>query len=106
MVDCVATDSGGIQEEAVSLGKPVIVLREKSERMEGVWEGCATLVGTDPEQFIKKLTFYLKQESSLIVRKAIYGDGYAAEKIVCIIKKFLEEHLLLHTVPQTQVQLR
>ncbi|HZW61901.1 MAG TPA: UDP-N-acetylglucosamine 2-epimerase (non-hydrolyzing), partial [Candidatus Babeliales bacterium] len=48
--DCVITDSGGIQEEAVSLGKKVVVLREKTERMEGVLAGLAVIVGTDPDQ--------------------------------------------------------
>ena len=45
--DLVLTDSGGIQEEAISLGKHVLILREKTERVEGVWAGLATIVGTD-----------------------------------------------------------
>jgi len=84
-IDFVATDSGGIQEEAVSLGKPVIVLRDKSERMEGVWAGLATLVGTDEKKCKHAL------EKALIpviknVRSMVYGDGYAAERIVTCIQ--------------------
>lgn len=84
--DAVATDSGGIQEEAVSLGKRVLILREKSERMEGVWEGLAWIIGTNPKLFSQKLHEILLQKAST-VRRTIYGDGYAAEKIVRIIEQ-------------------
>jgi UDP-N-acetylglucosamine 2-epimerase (non-hydrolysing) len=86
-VDFVATDSGGIQEEAVSLGKKVLVLREKSERMEGVWHGYAQLVGTNAEkveQAFKKLFAKSKPEAS---DTTLYGDGYAAQKIVRILER-------------------
>ena len=53
--DGVITDSGGIQEEAVSLGKSVIVLREKTERMEGVLAGLAHIVGTNSKTFMLAL---------------------------------------------------
>jgi UDP-N-acetylglucosamine 2-epimerase (non-hydrolysing) len=85
-IDVVATDSGGIQEEAVSLGKHVIVLREKSERMEGVWEDLAVLVGFNAEKFRCYLEKALDEVHDLRVRKNIYGDGFAAEKIVKIIQ--------------------
>ena len=52
--DWIATDSGGIQEEAISLGKPVFVLRDKTERVEGLWTGFATLVGTNHEAIKKQ----------------------------------------------------
>ncbi|MFT6765633.1 MAG: UDP-N-acetylglucosamine 2-epimerase (non-hydrolyzing) [Alteromonas naphthalenivorans] len=84
--DAVATDSGGIQEEAVSLGKHVLILREKSERMEGVWEGLATIIGTNSNFFTQKLYEVLAAKKS-IVRRTIYGDGFAAEKIVRIIEQ-------------------
>lgn len=84
--DAVATDSGGIQEEAVSLGKRVLILREKSERMEGVWKGLAWIVGTNPKLFSQKLREILLQKIST-TRRTIYGDGYAAEKIVRIIEQ-------------------
>ncbi len=79
------TDSGGIQEEAPSLGKPVLVMRDKTERMEGVMAGTTKLVGTDLNKIISAV-------SELIEDKAIYqkmanarnpfGNGNAAQKIV------------------------
>lgn len=79
--DIVATDSGGIQEEAISLGKQVLVLREKTERIEGVVAGIAHVVGSDPtkivETFERLLITYSAQKPTLL-----YGDGYAAERIV------------------------
>ena len=72
--DVIATDSGGIQEEAVSLGKPVLILREKSERMEGVWEGLATLVGFNSQLFIHTLQSKLSEFNHKNTRKYIYGD--------------------------------
>lgn len=108
VADCVATDSGGIQEEAVSLGKQVLVLREKSERMEGVWEGLATLVGTNPELFMQKLQIALELSAQKPQRRAIYGDGYAAEKIARIIEKTLTagDEMSIHAVSQAGMQLR
>ncbi len=97
-VDMVATDSGGIQEEAVSLGKPVAVLREKSERMEGVWEGLATLVGTDTEKLYDALMMCTKSTKHT-TKKFIYGDGYAAQKIV----RILQQHLNTHAIPHRPV---
>ncbi len=85
-IDIVATDSGGIQEEAVSLGKHVLVLREKSERMEGVWEGLASIIGFNAEKFTVELEKILNNLSLVFVRKNIYGDGFASEKIVKIIQ--------------------
>ncbi len=86
-VDCVMTDSGGIQEEAVSMGKNVLVLREKSERMEGVWEGLAMLVGTQENAILKALESSLeKTGKQRIVRNSVYGDGFSADRIVEAIK--------------------
>lgn len=85
--DCIMTDSGGIQEEAVSLGKSVLVLREKSERMEGVWEGLATLVGTQENAILEELEKALKIDSTQrLGRSFIYGDGFSADRIVEIIR--------------------
>ncbi len=92
-VDIVATDSGGIQEEAVSLGKQVLVLREKSERMEGVWEGLAVIIGFNPEKFLLTLEKFLNNISLVFVRKNIYGDGFASEKIVKIIQNQCLDYL-------------
>lgn len=80
----VLTDSGGIQEEAISLGKSVVVLREKTERMEGVWEGIAHLVGTDKEKIIAVSSDIIAHPRSY-AKNQIYGDGYAAQKIVAIV---------------------
>ena len=87
--DCVVTDSGGIQEEAVSLGKPTIVLREKTERVEGVQAGLAHVVGTDSNKIIKMLESILAEGVSENNTHSLYGDGYAAQKIVRIIKQRL-----------------
>lgn len=85
--DIVLTDSGGIQEEAVSLGKPVIVLREKTERMEGVLAGLAHVVGFDSEKINRAIEQALSIQLSLPQHVAhTFGDGYAADKIVAIIK--------------------
>ncbi len=85
--DWIATDSGGIQEEAISLGKPVLVLRDKTERVEGLWTGLATLVGTNQEA-IQKEMYKLMNDVPLIQAKAssIYGTGYAADMIAHIVQ--------------------
>jgi UDP-N-acetylglucosamine 2-epimerase len=83
----VLTDSGGIQEEAVSLGIPVLVLREKTERMEGVLSGGARLVGSDPELLCKGIEWALRYTLTINHQsKHVYGDGHAAEKIVAFIQ--------------------
>lgn len=86
--DGVMTDSGGIQEEAVSLGKSVIVLREKTERMEGVSAGLAHIVGTDEQAIYRGLEQIYAQQSFKADRQLVYGDGYACEKIISILQKF------------------
>jgi UDP-N-acetylglucosamine 2-epimerase (non-hydrolysing) len=78
------TDSGGIQEEGPSLGKPVLVLREKTERPEAVAAGAARLTGTDPARIVAE-TSLLLDDAAEYVRRArvrhIYGDGRAATLI-------------------------
>jgi len=84
----IITDSGGVQEEAPSLGKPVLVMREVTERPEAVAAGTVRLVGTDPERIIAEavrlLTDVVAYES---MSRAInpYGDGRACERIVEIL---------------------
>jgi len=85
----IITDSGGIQEEAVSLGKPVLILREKTEREEGIWAGLAKIVGTDEKRIIEKAQELINQDQQHLSTN-VYGDGYASEKIVEIIKHKLE----------------
>ncbi len=81
----ILTDSGGIQEEAPSLGVPVLVLREVTERPEAVEAGVARLVGTDAERIVTE-TFRLLDdpEAHAAMAQAVnpYGDGHAAERIV------------------------
>ncbi len=88
--DMVVTDSGGIQEEAVSSGKQTIVLREKTERQEGVISGLAQLVGTD----VQKLKHALKtmcETKKPIPTDVVYGDGFASQKIVEILKTHIKK---------------
>ena len=81
----ILTDSGGIQEEAPSLDKPVLVLRETSERPEAVAAGAARLVGTDPSSIVAAATELLTDEEAYRKMAAVpnpFGDGYAARRIV------------------------
>lgn len=89
----VVTDSGGLQEEAPSLGKPVLVVREETERPEGIVAGTAKLVGTNEEKIYKEINMLLNEkEKYLKMSNAVnpYGDGKAAEKIVDIILQKLD----------------
>ena len=84
----VLTDSGGVQEEAPSLGKPVLVMRETSERPEGIAAGNAVLVGVQKERIVEGLTELLQNPSKRANMTAInspYGDGTAAQRIVRIL---------------------
>lgn len=80
----VITDSGGIQEEAVSLGKMVIVLRDETEREEGVEVGLATLVGTDGMKFRARFRILMSTAVSSGVSQ-VYGDGFVSQRILNII---------------------
>jgi UDP-N-acetylglucosamine 2-epimerase (non-hydrolysing) len=84
----VVTDSGGLQEEAPSLGKPVLVLRDVTERPEGVEAGTAMLVGTDPSRIEEWTTRLLNDDDAyrkMANAVSPYGDGHAAERIVGIV---------------------
>ena len=86
----IMTDSGGIQEEAPSLGKPVLVLRDTTERPEGVEAGTLKLVGTNKNEIYRAVKQLLSDEEEYIkMSKAInpYGDGFASKKIVDEIEK-------------------
>jgi len=88
------TDSGGLQEEAPSLGKPVLVLRETTERPEAVEAGTAQLVGTNPEQVVAIASDLLSHPDRYnAMANAInpFGDGKAAERIEAIATEFLSE---------------
>ena len=84
----IITDSGGIQEEAPSLGKPVLVMRDTTERPEGVIAGTLKLVGTNEEVIYNSLTRLIKNNSDYIsMSNAInpYGDGTSSNKILKIL---------------------
>jgi UDP-N-acetylglucosamine 2-epimerase (non-hydrolysing) len=81
----ILTDSGGIQEEAPSLGKPVLVMREVTERPEGIEAGCVALVGVDRNKIVEGISNLLSDENlynRMSHSSNPYGDGKAAERIV------------------------
>ena len=86
----VLTDSGGIQEEAPSLGKPVLVMREVTERIEGIKAGTAKLVGVKKESIVKNSVKLLTDKNlyqKMAKKKNPYGDGKSSERIVKIINE-------------------
>jgi len=87
----VLTDSGGIQEEAPGLGKPTLVLREKTERPEGVEAGVLKLVGTDPDRIVTEAHRLLDDDTAYAKMAHAanpFGDGHAAERIVKALLEF------------------
>jgi UDP-N-acetylglucosamine 2-epimerase (non-hydrolysing) len=91
----ILSDSGGVQEEAPSLGKPVLVLRDTTERPEGIESGTLKIVGTDCENIYnetKKLLDDKNEYDKMSMAVNPYGDGHASEKIVdAIVAKFEEK---------------
>lgn len=88
----VLTDSGGIQEEAPSLGKPVLVMREVTERTEGVESGTALLVGTDTNKIVSETVKLLndsKHYEDMAQAVNPYGDGKTSQRIIDYLKVFL-----------------
>jgi UDP-N-acetylglucosamine 2-epimerase (non-hydrolysing) len=88
----VLSDSGGIQEEAPSVGKPVLVMRTTTERPEGVEAGTCRLVGTDPRTIVAEAVKLLDDAADYARRSALknpYGDGLAASRITEILSKDL-----------------
>jgi UDP-N-acetylglucosamine 2-epimerase (non-hydrolysing) len=88
MCELVLTDSGGVQEEAPSLGKPVLVMRETTERPEGVAAGTARLVGTDPAQIVTEIFSLLDDKAAYSAMSRAhnpFGDGKAAQRIARVI---------------------
>ncbi|YCH07771.1 non-hydrolyzing UDP-N-acetylglucosamine 2-epimerase [Arthrobacter sp. alpha11c] len=88
----VLTDSGGVQEEAPSLGKPVLVMRDNTERPEAVHAGTVTLIGTDEETIVKEVDRLLNQQDAFdAMANAVnpYGDGQAAERTVAAVAQLL-----------------
>jgi UDP-N-acetylglucosamine 2-epimerase (non-hydrolysing) len=88
----VLTDSGGVQEEAPALGKPVLVLRAESERPEAVEAGVARLVGTDPSAIVREADRLLTDPAAYLAMArgaSPYGDGRAAERIAAAVARLL-----------------
>ncbi|WP_341779938.1 non-hydrolyzing UDP-N-acetylglucosamine 2-epimerase [Levilactobacillus sp. HBUAS70063] len=87
--DFIMTDSGGVQEEAPSLNKPVLVLRDTTERPEGVTNGTLKLVGTDPKRVTAAMEMLLTDQAAydrMAQAKNPYGDGHASERILAAIQ--------------------
>ena len=90
----VLSDSGGVQEEAPSMGKPVLVMRETTERPEGVEAGTCRLVGTTPERIVAEASRLLGDPADYRQRSGLknpYGDGSAAQRIAGILERDLHE---------------
>ncbi|MBN1782319.1 UDP-N-acetylglucosamine 2-epimerase (non-hydrolyzing) [bacterium] len=88
--DLILTDSGGIQEEAPGLGKPVLVLREETERPEAVGAGTVKVIGTDMKRIVQETESLLNSKDAyeqMARAHNPYGDGKAAERIVAFIRK-------------------
>jgi len=86
----ILTDSGGVQEEAPSLGKPILVMRNKSERPEAIEAGTAKLVGTNRNQIIKEVCSLLadkKEYEKMAYSHNPYGDGHACERILKLLQE-------------------
>ena len=89
--EVVLTDSGGVQEEAPSLGKPVLVMRETTERPEAVAAGTVRLVGTDEKRIVREVTELLTDQAAYeAMAHAVnpYGDGHAAQRSVQAIEHY------------------
>ena len=89
----ILTDSGGIQEEAPSLGKPVLVMRDVTERPEAVKAGTVRLVGSDRHKIVKEVSLLMensKEYEKMSRAHNPYGDGTASEKIVKILRKITQ----------------
>ena len=93
----ILTDSGGVQEEAPSLGKPVLVMRDTTERPEGVEAGTLRLVGTNEENIYNNFKMLItddKEYTKMAQAKNPYGDGFASVRIADVIEKVLEDKVI------------
>jgi UDP-N-acetylglucosamine 2-epimerase (non-hydrolysing) len=88
----VLTDSGGVQEEAPSLGKPVLVMRETTERPEGIKAGNARLVGVQKQRIVAALSELLRDPAACAEMARVnnpYGDGLASARIVDLLSEVI-----------------
>jgi UDP-N-acetylglucosamine 2-epimerase (non-hydrolysing) len=84
----VLTDSGGVQEEAPAFGKPVLVMRDTTERPEGITAGTAKLVGTDEDRIVTETVALLDDADAYAAMSRAhnpFGDGHASERIAEVI---------------------
>lgn len=91
--DLILTDSGGVQEEAPSFGKPILVLRETTERPEGLEAGFSQLVGTDREVILREYRSFMQDRGKLKSRESTqnpYGDGQASARILNTLKEHFQ----------------
>ena len=92
--DVILTDSGGVQEEAPALGKPVLVLRDETERPEAVEQGVVKLVGANVERIIVETQRLLDDQAAYqAMARGVspYGDGLAAERIIRVLREYFTE---------------
>ena len=92
----ILTDSGGVQEEAPALGKPVLVLRSETERPEAIEAGVARLVGTSEERIVGEASLLLEDERAYRAMShgaSPYGDGKSAERIARILRRALHPEI-------------
>jgi UDP-N-acetylglucosamine 2-epimerase (non-hydrolysing) len=102
--DLILSDSGGIQEEAPALGVPLLVLRDKTERPEGIAAGAARLVGTSTQRILAEVRSLLGDREALapMARRSFpYGDGHAAPRIAAIIEEWIKRPESLSSGPAT-----
>jgi UDP-N-acetylglucosamine 2-epimerase (non-hydrolysing) len=88
----ILTDSGGIQEEAPALGKPVLVMRDVTERPEAVQAGTALLVGTESDLIVKTTGRLLRSNTAyrrMARTRDPFGDGHASARIRVVLERFL-----------------
>ena len=86
----ILTDSGGIQEEASFLGKPLIVMRDSTERIEGLEAGVSVLVGTDKDKIVREtLDLFVNKSryNKMSTPVNVYGDGNSSKEIIDILNK-------------------
>lgn len=105
----VLTDSGGVQEEAPSLGKPVLVMRDTTERPEGVAAGTARLVGPKADAIVEHATRLLRDDvayRAMATARNPYGDGYAADRIVQRIRDYFTADTTTTASPKLQPELK
>ena len=93
-VSFIVTDSGGIQEEAPTFGKPVLVLRKVTERVEAISAGVAKLIGTDYDDIVKNITQLIEDKKTYNTMSKVknpYGDGLSSKIIANSILNYNDE---------------